>query len=106
MLTMQNEIIRSIEQKDNISIANLVKRVLTEFKADKPGTAYFDDDLCSLFETFRTPKSWYWVVEVDGKVMGGGGIFPTEGLPDGYCELVKLYLDASLRGRGIGKKLI
>ncbi|MEO6630524.1 MAG: GNAT family N-acetyltransferase [Mucilaginibacter sp.] len=103
---MQNEIIRPIEPKDNTSIAHIIKKVLTEFKANKPGTAYFDKNLYSLSEVFRTPKSWYWVIEQDGEVRGGGGIFPTEGLPDGYCELVKLYLDEPLRGRGIGKKLI
>jgi putative acetyltransferase len=33
-------------------------------------------------------------------------VYPTEGLPDGYCELVKLYLHAGARGKGIGKKLL
>jgi putative acetyltransferase len=27
-------------------------------------------------------------------------------LPAGYCELVKLYLDESARGKGIGRQLI
>ena len=46
------------------------------------------------------------VVEMDGKVHGCGGIYPTQGLPQGYCELVKLYFDERIRGKGIGKKLI
>jgi len=29
------------------------------------------------------------VAEQEGKVLGGAGIFPSEGLPEGTCELVK-----------------
>ena len=43
---------------------------------------------------------------MDGKVHGCGGIYPTQGLPQGYCELVKLYFDPAVRGKGIGKQLI
>ncbi|MDB5087419.1 MAG: acetyltransferase, partial [Mucilaginibacter sp.] len=102
---MQNEIIRLLEPGDNYSIANIIRLVLTEYKANKPGTAYFDENLFGLSEVFQTPKSWYWIVEQDGEVMGGGGIYPTKNLPPGYCELVKLYLDEQMRGKGIGKKL-
>ena len=38
--------------------------------------------------------------------MGGAGIFPTEGLGDTTCELVKMYLTPTARGTGLGKKLI
>ena len=103
---MQNEIIRPIEPGDNYGIANIIRRVLTEYKANKPGTAYFDENLFNLSQVFQTPGSWYWIVEQEGEVVGGGGIYPTEGLPAGYCELVKLYLNESVRGHGIGKKLI
>ena len=95
-----------MEPGDNYSIANIIRQVLTEYKANKPGTAYFDGNLFSLSEAFQTPKSWYWIVEQDGEVMGGGGIYPTKNLPQGYCELVKLYLGEQMRGKGIGKKLI
>jgi putative acetyltransferase len=39
-------------------------------------------------------------------LLGGGGIYPTNGLPDKTCELVKLYLDAAARGTGLGKQLL
>jgi putative acetyltransferase len=38
--------------------------------------------------------------------VGGGGIYPTEGLIDNTCELVKMYLLPAARGKGIGKMII
>ena len=40
------------------------------------------------------------------KIVGGGGIYPTEGLPEGTCELVKMYLLPEARGIGLGRQLI
>ncbi|MGI8637309.1 MAG: GNAT family N-acetyltransferase, partial [Segetibacter sp.] len=39
-------------------------------------------------------------------VMGGAGIYPSEGLPAQTCELVKMYLRFEARGKGLGKLLI
>lgn len=103
---MDNITIRPIEPKDNGAVAAIVRNVLTEFKANKPGTAFYDKELDSLSEVFRQPGSAYWVVEINGAIHGCGGIYPTKGLPQGYCELVKLYFDGSIRRKGIGKKLI
>lgn len=97
---------RHLEKKDNREIADLIRSVFREFAIDRPGTVYFDpttDDLCTLFQT---PGSVYWIAEDDGKIIGGCGIFPTENLPEGCGELVKLYLDASYRKQGIGRKLL
>ena len=98
--------IRPIEPRDNKTIAGLIRQVLTEFDANKPGTAFFDKELDSLSDVFTTEGSGYWVAEENNILIGGAGIYPTEGLPDGYCELVKLYLHAGARGKGIGKKLL
>ena len=98
--------IRPIHPKDDAAIGELIKAVLTEFKANKPGTAYFDESTNHLSELFNAPNAAYWVVEEDGKVIGGGGIFPTEGLPADTCELVKLYLHQSARGKGLGVALM
>ena len=97
---------RLIRKEDNEAIAVIIRAVLTEFKANKPGTVYYDpttDDLCQLFSK---PFSEYWILEVDGRIAGGSGVYPTEGLPDGCCELVKLYLLPEMRGKGYGKMLI
>lgn len=99
-------IIRPIQQTDDAELGKLIKNVLTEFKANKPGTAYFDESTDHLSKVFENPKSAYWVVEENERIIGGGGIFPTEGLPDETCELVKLYLYPEARGKGIGKVIM
>ena len=98
--------IRPIEQKDNIDIAKVIRGALEEFGANKPGTVYFDPTTDSLFELFNTPGSYYYIATIDNKVVGGAGIFPTENLPKGTCELVKLYLHKDARGTGLGKQLL
>lgn len=97
---------RPIERKDNEAIAHIIRTVLTEFKANQPGTAFTDSATDNLFDLFSVPGSMYRIVEEDGWVVGGGGIYPTEGLPAGHCELVKLYLLPETRGKGIGRALI
>jgi putative acetyltransferase len=98
--------IRLIEPQDNIALAKVIRAALTEFGANKPGTVYFDPTTDALFELFKTPGSVYYIATIDDILVGGCGIFPTENLPTGTCELVKLYLDASARGTGLGKKLM
>ena len=51
-------------------------------------------------------KAKYFVAVVDGKIVGGGGIYPTDGLDTDTCELVKMYLLPEARGLGLGKTLI
>jgi putative acetyltransferase len=99
--------IRTIEPHDNKALAAIIRSALAEFGANRPGTVYYDettDHLSGLFD--GTPKSIYFVALVDGKLAGGGGIFPSDGLPEDTCELVKMYLDSQFRGLGLGRSLI
>lgn len=98
--------IRPIEKKDNLVLAEVIRKVFREFKIDKPGTVYTDSTTDNLFELFETPKSKYWVAEDNGVILGGCGIYPTSALPEGCVELVKFYLSAETRGKGIGKELM
>lgn len=99
--------IRPIAAGDNAALARAVRDTLAEFGAAKPGTAYYDEATDHLYELFsQTPRSAYFVAEVSGEVLGGGGIFPTANLPADTVELVKLYLLPPARGRGVGKALI
>ena len=98
--------IRNIQASDNVAIASVIRNTLKEFGANKPGTVYFDPTTDHLFELFKTPGSVYFVAEKNGAIVGGCGIYPTENLPEKTCELVKLYLDASARGKGLGKTLL
>lgn len=100
------ESIRFIEPKDNVALAAVIRAALTEFGANKPGTVYFDPTTDNLSALFETPGSVYYVAEKDNEILGGCGIFPTVGLPDKTCELVKLYLSPGSRGTGLGKALM
>jgi putative acetyltransferase len=105
--TQQDYIIRKIEEKDNRQLAVVVRNTLTEFGANKPGTVFFDDTTDNLYQVFKNcPRSVYYVVMKDEKILGGGGIYPTDGLPADTCELVKMYLLPEARGQGLGKLLI
>lgn len=98
--------IRPIQPSDNGQLAMIIRNTLAEFDANRPGTVYFDSSTDKLSELFLTPKSAYFVAEAEGKILGGGGIYPTEGLPEGTCELVKMYLLPEARGIGLGRTLI
>lgn len=99
--------IRPIELKDNAALAKVIRGALEEFGANKPGTVYFDPTTDALFELFDSHQgAYYFVALKDNELVGGAGIFPTENLPKGTCELVKLYLHKDARGTGLGKQLL
>jgi len=99
--------IRTILPSDNPSLAIIIRNTLAEFGANHPGTVYYDSATDHLAEVFQESLSVYYVAEEEhGKIMGGGGIFPTEGLPPDTCELVKMYLLPEARGIGLGKRLL
>jgi len=99
-------IIESIKPGDNAGIEAVIKSVLEEHGVNKPGTAYFDASLKDMYTFYTVPASTYFIAKLDGKLIGGAGIYPTEGLPYGTCELVKMYLLPETRGKGYGKALI
>jgi putative acetyltransferase len=99
-------IIRNITLNDNEAIAKVIRVALTEFGANKPGTVFYDSTTDHLFELFQIPGAIYYIAELNGNLVGGAGIYPTEGLPDKTCELVKLYLHKDARGIGLGKQLL
>ncbi|KAB2808671.1 GNAT family N-acetyltransferase [Phaeocystidibacter luteus] len=98
--------IREIEPSDNAAVAKMIRGVFEEFDAERCGTVYSDPTTDNLYEVFRNPKSVYFVAEEDGQIVGACGIYPTNGLPEGYAELVKYYLPAKARGKGIGRELM
>lgn len=98
--------IRNIEEKDSLAMAKIIRSTLKEFGANREGTVYYDHTTDNLYEVFKTPGSVYYVAECDGELIGGGGIFPSAGLPRYTCELVKMYLLQNARGIGLGKMMI
>ncbi len=97
---------RKIRQEDDTGIATLIRTVLEEFGIDKLGTVYTDPTTDHLYDLFSDNTSDYWIAELNGKIVGGCGYFPTVGLENGCVELVKLYISRDVRGIGLGKKLM
>ena len=103
---MNNVVIRNIRPSDNPFLAKIVKDTLAEFGANRPNTVYYDATTDTLYELFQEKGAAYFVAELNGEIVGGGGIYPTDGLPAGTCELVKMYLLPKARGSGLGRTLI
>jgi putative acetyltransferase len=99
-------IIREIQQKDNQAIAKIVRDVLMELGAPKVGTAYADPQLDFLFESYQTPNAVYFIVEKEGKIIGGAGVAQLENEAKSICELQKMYFLPEARGLGLGIQLM
>ena len=97
--------IRPFAPGDGRAVRELVARVLGEF--DLPlDTAGTDADLLDVEASYRAGGGEFWVVEDGtGRIVGTCGIWPVPG-EAGRCELRKMYLDPSLRGRGMGRQLL
>ena len=98
--------VRPIAREDNVALAKVIRQVMEEFGVNLPNTVYTDPTTDHLYELFQKEKAVYNVAELEGKVVGGGGIYPTDGLPDGVCELVKMWLLPEARGLGLGRSMI
>lgn len=98
--------IKPIQPNDNKALAVIIRNALTEFNAAKEGTVYFDETTDRLSTVFEKEGSCYFCLWVNDELMGGAGIYPTEGLSAETCELVKLYLAPAARGKGFGRMLM
>jgi putative acetyltransferase len=101
-----NIAIQPIQPDNDSKIASFIRTVLEEFGANRPGTVYTDPTTDHLSLLFQQPGSGYYIAWEDTTIIGGAGFFPTAGLPAATCELVKMYLLPSARGKGIGRKLL
>ncbi len=98
--------IRPIEKEDNTEIANVIRQVFKSDNYPKTGTAFADEQLDVLFETYDKPKSIYYVVEDSGRIIGGAGISQLENSSENICELQKMYFLQEARGKGVGMEMI
>ncbi|MBR3106728.1 MAG: GNAT family N-acetyltransferase [Clostridia bacterium] len=93
---------RPLSPRDDAAVAQLIRSSLKANRLDIPGTAYYDECLDHLSEYYRAePRRDYYVLLEDGAVIGGVGLAAFDAFPD-CCELQKLYLAESARGRGLG----
>ena len=103
---LRNMLIREIQQNDNKQIAKVIREIFHELDAPKVGTAYADPILDTLFEVYQEKRTKYYVVEKEGKVVGGCGIAPLENEVETICELQKMYFSPEIRGTGFAEKII
>ncbi len=99
-------LVRTIKKEDDPIIEKIIKSVLVEHGMNKPGTIYYDNTLTRMTESHAMPGSIYYVGMENGNMIGGAGIYPTDGLPPDTCELVKMYILPGARGKGFGKVLV
>lgn len=99
--------IRPSEISDDSSIEQIIRKVSAKYglSADE-GYGVSDLSGARLSDGFQTPRSQYWVVESEGKILGGAGIAPLVGADDDICELQKMYFLDEARGLGLGRRLL
>jgi putative acetyltransferase len=79
--------IRPIEPRDDAAVATIIRSVMPEFGAGGDGFAIHDAEVGAMHAAYTRPRCAYFVLEIDGKVVGGGGVAPLDhGEPD-VCEL-------------------
>jgi len=96
-------IIRKIQPSDNHKIEQIIKASLIEFGLPTTGTAFEDEETQSMYDAYQKDGSVYYVLEIEGEVLGGGGIQQLKGSSKTVCELQKMYFDPQARGHGYGQ---
>ena len=98
--------IRPLVLADNAQIAVIIRTVMPEFGASGAGFAIHDREVDDMFNAYSGPRSSYFVCEIDGRIIGGGGIAPLLGGDENTCELKKMYFLPEGRGKGLGQKVL
>lgn len=98
--------VRPIEASDDAAVAAVIREVMPEFGAVGQGFAIQDPEVDFMSRAYAGPRAIYFVLERDGRVVGGGGIGPLAGAADDVCELRKMYFRREARGGGMGEALL
>jgi len=98
--------LRPIRPEDDAAVAAIIRAVMPEFGADGPGFAIHDPEVNGMSSAYSISRSAYLGVEIDGRVIGGGGIAPLQGGNENTAELRKMYFLPAARGIGAGSALL
>ena len=98
--------IRPIEARDDAAMASIIRTVMPEFGATGSGFAISDPEVDWMHRAYAQPRCAYFVVERDGRVVGGAGVAPLEGGDPSVCELRKMYFLPEARGIGAGAAMM
>lgn len=93
--------IRPATNADVQKVRALIFAVLDEYDIE-PAPKTTDKDLDDL-EAFYEGGAFDVLVDAEGDIIGTVGLWPMD---DGVVELRKMYLKPSVRGRGLGKRLL
>ncbi len=99
-------ILREIQASDNAELAKVIRQVFVDNELPKTGTAFADAHLDALFEVYNSPRAIYYVVENEGKIVGGCGVAQLDNCRENICELQKMYFLPAARGIGMGAKMM
>jgi putative acetyltransferase len=95
--------LRLANNKDCEKVTTLVYAVLKEYGL-KPDPTSTDADLNDIEQAyFEKGGTFYVLQEKDGSIVGAYGLYPIDSQT---CELRKMYLNRSYRGKGLGKSLM
>jgi len=95
--------LRPANNGDCKKVTELVFNVLKEYNL-KPAPESTDVDIGDIeFYYFKQGGVFYVLEEKDGSIIGAYGLYPVN---KQTCELRKMYLHCSYRGKGLGKILL
>jgi putative acetyltransferase len=95
--------LRPANNKDCEKVTELVYGVLKEYNL-KPDPATTDTDIKDIEQSyFERGGTFYVLEEKDGSIIGAYGLYLIDKVT---CELRKMYLHRSYRGKGLGKLLL
>ncbi|MEO5602910.1 MAG: hypothetical protein ABIR06_18465 [Cyclobacteriaceae bacterium] len=69
--------IRRISPEDNVRMAQVIRTVMPSFGAGGKGFAIHDAEVDDLYKAYTHSRAAYFVCEMDGKILGGGGDDPS-----------------------------
>ena len=98
--------IRPIRGEDDAAMATIIRTVMPEFGAVGSGFAISDPEVDWMSRAYAAPRHAYFVIEVDGRVLGGAGMAPLMGGDADTCELRKMYFLPEARGMGAGAAMM
>ena len=98
--------IRRIVLEDNDQVRDIIRVVMPEFGASGQGFAIHDTEVSDMFTAYSGNRAAYFVCEVNGKIVGGGGVASLQGGEENTCELKKMYFLPEGRGKGLGQKVL
>jgi putative acetyltransferase len=98
---------RTIEPKDDLILAEIIRANLRANNLDIPGTVYYDENLNHLSDFYLASnlRSYFVAINNRGNIVGGVGLAELDFMED-TAELQKLYLTDEVKGKGISYELM